>query len=192
MGANSGKESTTAAVDKVDLRDHGALKSTLDEYSVELLKKAGYSIDHKLDDLSSGIAILAILLALVAQFWEKIDPQTKDAPFVLVPCVVGYFALTGVVTYISSYIVKGTIARTKPTPGLPGLKLESSMKDMNDHYTLTLTMGQEKSTRKEYIGKLFNEDGEIQLSTLSAMVNELLHEMDSPSESSNGDSKKEQ
>ena len=52
-------------------------------------------------------------------------------------------------------------------------------------------MGQKESVRKEYVGKLFDEDGEIQLKALSVMVNDLVHEMDEPSESSNGDSKKD-
>ncbi len=198
MGSSSSKESAAEKAERaekaepVDLRDHEALKGALDVYSIELIKKAGYAVDHTLDDVVCAISVFAILLALLAHFWEKISPANKGAPMVLVPCVVGYFALSGIVTYITNYASKGTIVRTKPSSGLPALKLESAMKAVDEHYTLTLTMGQEKCTRKEFVGDLFDEDGVIQLKTLSVMVNDLLHEMDAPSESSNGDSKKEQ
>ena len=203
MGSSSSKESTVEreekaknaeAVEPVDLRDREALKGALDVYSIELLKKAGYAVDHTLEDVVSAISAVAILLALLAHFWEKINPTSKGAPMVLVPCVVGYFTLSGIATYIVNYAYKGTIVRTKPSSGLPALRLESVMKEVDEHYTLTLTMeqGGESCTRKEFIGNLFDEDGIIQLKTLSVMVNDLLHEMDAPSESSNGDSKKEQ
>jgi hypothetical protein len=202
MGSSSSKESAAEKAERsekvekpepVDLRDHEALKGALDVYSIELIKKAGYAIDHTLDDVVCVISVVAILLALLAHFWEKISPANKGAPMVIVPCVVGYFAITGIVTYITSYASKGIIMRTKPSSGMPALKLKSVMKaSVDDHYTLTLTMGQEKCTRKEFIGNLFDEDGVIQLKALSVIVNDLLHEMDAPSESSNGDSKKEQ
>jgi len=186
MGASGSKEGT--APDKVDVRDYHAVKATLDDYSVELLKKAGYSIDHRLDDMRMGMA---------AQFWGKSEywtfmPELRDKPIVLVPCVLGYFGLSGLLWWIESYSMKNTIAIVTSSPGLPGLRLYSSMKFPDDHYTLKLTMGQKESVRKEYVGKLFDEDGEIQLKALSVMVNDLVHEMDEPSESSNGDSKKDQ
>lgn len=200
MGSSSSKESAGEKVENVekaeavDLRDHEALRVALDVYSIEFIKKAGYAIDHTVDDVVSVISIVAIVLALVAQFWGKIDPASKGAPVsVLVPCVVGYFTLAGITSYITSYASKGVIVRTKPSAGLPALKLQSTMKPLDEEYTLTLTMGKESHTRKAFIGKLFDEDGGIQLKTLSVMVNELLHEMDAPSESSNDDdSKKEQ
>jgi hypothetical protein len=57
MGASSSKESRRA--DAIDIRDSSACKSTLDEYAVELLKRAGYEIDHTIEDVSSGVAIAA-------------------------------------------------------------------------------------------------------------------------------------
>lgn len=256
MGASGSKEGT--APDKVDVRDFHAVKATLDDYSVELLKKAGYSIDHRLDDMQMGIAIVAVrirsvrrrlsargvsgehsdplippvcqaldrsiaprtppchaplaltlaltltpkptpqvLLALTAQFWGRSEywtfmPELRDKPIVLVPCVLGYFGLSGLLWCIESYSMKNAIAILTSSPGLPGLRLYSSTKFPDDHYTLKLTMGQKESVRKEYVGTLFDEDGEIQLKALSVMVNDLVHEMDEPSESSNGDSKKDQ
>lgn len=197
MGASGSKESIAAHPDPVDLRDHHALKSNLDEYAIELLKKAGYTLDHTLDDVTSGMAIVAVLFALVAQLWGwtkhwTFMPELKDTPTVLVPCVVVYFGLSFMLSYISTYVVKDKIAKTTSSPGMPGLTLYSQMKEQEDHYTLKLSMGRENSVRKEYLGRLYNEDGEIQMNALSVMVNELLHELDAPSESSNGDSKKDQ
>ena len=63
MGASGSKEGT--APDKVDVLDFHAVKATLDDYSVELLKKAGYSIDHRLDDMQMGIAIVAVRIRSV-------------------------------------------------------------------------------------------------------------------------------
>jgi hypothetical protein len=117
---------------------------------------------------------------------------------VLIPCVGGYFLLTGLLAYISSRIVKDKIAETKCHPGNPGIELHSKMPRYGDQYVLKACMKDKESgivkesVRKEYIGTLYDEDGEVQVKTLSAAVNDLLHALDTPSESSNGDSKKDQ
>jgi hypothetical protein len=98
--------------------------------------------------------------------------------------------------YVSSVLGKDTIARTKGHPGNPAIIVHSTMPRYGHEYVLKALMKDESGTareseKKEYIGKFYDEDGEVQLQTLSRFVNDLFHDLDSPSESSNGDSKKD-
>lgn len=64
-----------------------------------------------------------------------------------------------------------------------------------DHYTLRACMKDDsgltmESSSTQYVGTFFNEDAVVQVDSIVALVNEVLHQLDTPSESSN-DNKKE-
>lgn len=133
-----------------------------------------------------------VLVALLGQFWPGKD---KSSPYVLGPCVAGYFILTGVVWGIQVLIQKDAIAYTKGHPGNPRIVLRSKMPRYGDQYTLRACMKDDsglmaESSSTQYIGTFFNQDAEVQVDSIVALVNDVLHQLDDPSESSN-DNKKE-
>lgn len=132
------------------------------------------------------------MVALLGQFWPGED---KNDPHVLGPCVAGYFIVTGIVWGIQVLIQKDAIAYTKGHPGNPGIVLKSNMKRYGDQYTLKAYMKDDagismESSSTQYIGTFFNEDAVVQVDSIVALVNDVLHQLDTPSESSN-DNKKE-
>lgn len=135
-----------------------------------------------------------VVIACVAQFWPG---ENKNAPGVLVPCVAGYMMLSGLMWLMQFVLYKDIIAHTKSLPGNPGVELKSKMKRYGDRYTLQACMkgdsvvGVRESSSTEYVGRFFNEDAEVQVEAISALVNDVLHQLDVPSESSNGNSKKD-
>lgn len=156
------------------------------------MKKAGYDLSYALVDTKLALGVIAVLVALMAQFWPGTD---KNSPYVLGPCVAGYFILTSLVWAIQVLIQKDAIAYTKGHPGNPGIVLRSKMPRYGDQYTLRACMKDDsglamESSSTQYVGTFFNEDAVVQIDSIVAMVNEVLHQLDAPSESSN-DNKKE-
>jgi hypothetical protein len=134
--------------------------------------------------------ICRVLVACIGQFWPG---ELKNSPYVLGPCVATYFFLTALIWILQTYVQKDAIAYTKHHPGNPGIVLRSKMKRFDDQYTLKACMKGESVVREssatQYVGNFFNENAELQVDNVSTFVNDVLHQLDAPSESSNGTKK---
>lgn len=131
--------------------------------------------------------------AAVAQLWP--DKKLRSSPGFIIPCLLIYGVLSLAVWAISAYLQKDTIAMTKEHPGTPSIVLKSEVRNYGDDYKLTAMMKgaslheTRKSSSRQSFGNMFTSSAEIQKEVVHGMVNDLLHQLDAPSESSNGTKK---
>lgn len=160
--------------------------------TVQALKGAGYDINYLPIDLRTLLGFLACIVACVAQFWPG---KEKNSAIVIAPCVSGYVLLSLIVWGMQSMFQRDTIAWTKEHPGMPIIVLKSKLPRYGEEYTLSAVMKgrsiseSRKSSTTQSIGLLFSEDAQVQTDAITGMVNDLLHQLDAPSESSNGNKK---
>jgi len=74
----------------------------------------GYDERHLVTDSKIALGLLAVGLALTAQFYPAPYPENKT---VLALCIAGYCALNLALQYITSFVENGVVLFTKPDPG---------------------------------------------------------------------------
>ena len=74
----------------------------------------GYDERHLVTDSKIALCLLAVGLALAAQFYPAPYPENKT---VLALCVAGYCALNLALQCITSFVENGVVLFTKPNPG---------------------------------------------------------------------------
>ena len=74
----------------------------------------GYDERHLVTDSKIALGLLAVGLALAAQFYPAPYPENKT---VLALCIAGYCALNLALQYITSFVENGVVLFTKPNPG---------------------------------------------------------------------------
>ncbi|KAJ0538526.1 putative signal peptidase complex subunit Spc2/SPCS2 [Helianthus annuus] len=78
---------TTVNPRKTNLLDHHSIKHLLDETVTEIVTSRGYSEDVRLSNVRLLIGAIIIVIALLAQFYNKKFPDNKNF---LIGCIVSY------------------------------------------------------------------------------------------------------
>ncbi|CAA7028979.1 unnamed protein product [Microthlaspi erraticum] len=80
-------ESTNKNAKKANLLDHHSIKHILDESVSEIVTSRGYREDVRLSNLKLILGVVIIVVALVAQFYNKKFPENRDF---LIGCIALY------------------------------------------------------------------------------------------------------
>ncbi|CAA7054355.1 unnamed protein product [Microthlaspi erraticum] len=88
-------ESTTKNVKKANLLDHNSVKNILDESVSDIVKSRGYKEDVRLSNAKLLLGTIIIVVALVAQFYNKKFPENRDF---LICCIGLYPSLSSCVS----------------------------------------------------------------------------------------------
>ncbi|CAH8384813.1 unnamed protein product [Eruca vesicaria subsp. sativa] len=142
-------ESTNKNVKKANLLDHNSIKHILDESVSDIVKSRGYKEDVRLSNLKLILGTVIIVVALVAQFYNKKFPENRDF---LIGCIASYpflyVVLNGVLQLILYTKEKNAILFTYPPEGSftsTGLVVSSKLPRFSDEYTLTIDSADPKS-----------------------------------------------
>ncbi|RID61436.1 hypothetical protein BRARA_E00586 [Brassica rapa] len=136
-------ESTNKNVKKANLLEHNSIKHILDESVSDIVKSRGYKEDVRLSNLKLILGTVIIVVALVAQFYNKKFPENRDC---LIGCI--YVVLNGVLQLILYTKEKNAILFTYPPEGSftsTGLVVSSKLPRFSDEYTLTIDSADPKS-----------------------------------------------
>ncbi|CAF1700793.1 unnamed protein product [Brassica oleracea var. botrytis] len=154
------EESKNKNVKKANLLDHNSIKHILDESVSDIVTSHGYKEDVRLSNLKLFLGAIIIVVALVAQFYNKKFPENRDFligcialyPFLL--SMFGFFdygtyvVLNGVLQLILFTKEKNAILFTYPPEGSftsTGLVVSSKLPRFSDEYTLTIDSADPKS-----------------------------------------------
>ncbi|KFK36888.1 hypothetical protein AALP_AA4G184800 [Arabis alpina] len=138
-------ESTNKNVKKANLLDHNSLKHILDESVSDIVTSRGYKEDVRLSNLKLFLGTIIIVVALVAQFYNKKFPENRDF---LIGCIALYVVLNAVLQLILYTKEKNAILFTYPPEGSftsTGLVVSSKLPRFSDQYTLTIDSADPKS-----------------------------------------------
>lgn len=162
---------------------------------VQALQIAGFEVNHAVANVCLVLELVAICTAGIAQLWP--DKEQRDTARVLVPCLVVYFSISVAVWILASWLYKDVVAMTKEDPGRPSMKISSTMQSHTDVYTIRVSVKgplddgcQRLVSRSQSVGHFVTEDGILAKDAVNHIVNDLLHQLDAPSESSNGNGNK--
>lgn len=150
-------------------------------------RSLGFEEDHRLNNLKLIIMTVACAFAMVAQFAPLPFPESR---FVLGGCCAAYFALSGVLQLIATFLDKDCILITKISDRVPaaasaknpnltkyGLRVRTSMPRFSEFYTVTIEFeGLENSpsvSKTWSVGKFFDVEGMFDEYGLELEVEEL-------------------
>ncbi|XP_013716900.2 signal peptidase complex subunit 2-like [Brassica napus] len=139
------EESKNKNVKKANLLDHNSIKHILDESVSDIVTSHGYKEDVRLSNLKLFLGAIIIVVALVAQFYNKKFPENRDF---LIGCIALYVVLNGVLQLILFTKEKNAILFTYPPEGSftsTGLVVSSKLPRFSDEYTLTIDSADPKS-----------------------------------------------
>ncbi|CAN7007548.1 unnamed protein product [Brassica rapa subsp. trilocularis] len=143
------EESKNKNVKKANLLDHNSIKHILDESVSDIVTSRGYKEDVRLSNLKLFLGGIIIVVALVAQFYNKKFPENRDF---LIGCIALYpflyVVLNGVLQLILYTKEKNAILFTYPPEGSftsTGLVVSSKLPRFSDEYTLTIDSADPKS-----------------------------------------------
>ncbi|KAL0674343.1 hypothetical protein Bca4012_002324 [Brassica carinata] len=139
------EESKNKNVKKANLLDHNSIKHILDESVSDIVTSHGYKEDVRLSNLKLFLGAIIIVVALVAQFYNKKFPENRDF---LIGCIALYVVLNGVLQLILYTKEKNAILFTYPPEGSftsTGLVVSSKLPRFSDEYTLTIDSADPKS-----------------------------------------------
>ncbi|EOA27950.1 hypothetical protein CARUB_v10024120mg [Capsella rubella] len=138
-------ETTNKNVKKANLLDHHSIKHILDESVSDIVTSRGYKEDVRLSNLKLIMGTVIIVVALVAQFYNKKFPENRDF---LIGCIALYVVLNAVLQLILYTKEKNAILFTYPPEGSftsTGLVVSSKLPRFSDQYTLTIDSADPKS-----------------------------------------------
>ncbi|XP_039067539.1 probable signal peptidase complex subunit 2 [Hibiscus syriacus] len=130
---------------KTNLLDHSSIKHLLDESVSEIVKSRGYVEDVRMSNVRLLIGTITIVIALVAQFYNKKFPENRDF---LIGCIVLYIVFNGALQLIAYTKEKKAILFTYPPAGSvtsTGLVVSTKLPRFSDLYTLTIASADPKS-----------------------------------------------
>lgn len=166
---------------KVNLADGAALKRALDEAASKAVLSTGYQEDHTVSNLKIGFSLITCAFAALAQFYPQKYP---DNWVLLVVCVLGYMAGTGVLNFYVAGREGDAFMFTKRRKGLGHeLRISSSMQRYSEWYTMVISSSQDPSrdsvTMRSSVTKYFDSTGVLATKTLEADVTKLLNDWES-------------
>ncbi|KAH0932946.1 hypothetical protein HID58_010063 [Brassica napus] len=88
------EESKNKNVKKANLLDHNSIKHILDESVSDIVTSRGYKEDVRLSNLKLFLGAIIIVVALVAQFYNKKFPENRDY---LIGCIALYPFLLSII-----------------------------------------------------------------------------------------------
>ncbi|KAJ4892008.1 putative signal peptidase complex subunit 2 [Raphanus sativus] len=139
-------ESTNKNVKKANLLEHNSIKHILDESVSDIVKSRGYKEDVRLSNLKLILGTIIIVVALVAQFYNKKFPENRDF---LIGCIASYPSFLYCFGFLILYTKeKNAILFTYPPEGSftsTGLVVSSKLPRFSDEYTLTIDSADPKS-----------------------------------------------
>lgn len=150
----------------IETGDSIKVKQVLDETTVEVVRaighKHGFDMSFGWDNLKLVIMMASCIFAMVAQFYPLPFPESRP---LLGVCCVGYFALSGVLQFMITFVDKDTIMTTT---GSKELQIDTTFARFQEYFTLAviplpsnLGVADPKATRaKMYVGRYFTEDGD--------------------------------
>ncbi|KAJ8755565.1 hypothetical protein K2173_022144 [Erythroxylum novogranatense] len=124
---------------KANLLDHHSIKHILDESVTEVVTSSGYVENVRLSNVRLLIGIIVIVIALVAQFYNKKFPENRDFLYIV------FNALLQLIIYTKE---KNAILFTYPPEGSytsTGLVISSKLPRFSDEYTLIVASADPKS-----------------------------------------------
>ncbi|WZY82114.1 hypothetical protein YC2023_028498 [Brassica napus] len=140
------EESKNKNVKKANLLDHNSIKHILDESVSDIVTSRGYKEDVRLSNLKLFLGAIIIVVALVAQFYNKKFPENRDF---LIGCIALYPFLLSIIALLILYTKeKNAILFTYPPEGSftsTGLVVSSKLPRFSDEYTLTIDSADPKS-----------------------------------------------
>ncbi|KAF5794950.1 putative signal peptidase I [Helianthus annuus] len=156
---------TTVNPKKTNLLDHHSMKHLLDETVTEIVTSRGYSEDVRLSNVRLLIGAIIIIIALLAQFYNKKFPDNKNF---LIGCI--YVLFNGILQLIIYTKEKNAFLFTYPPAGSAynstGLMVSSKLPRFSDMYTLTIASADPKSISAKptieftkSVTKWFTKDG---------------------------------
>jgi len=154
---------------QVDLGDMVKLKQVLDESVAHVLLEK-LDEDYRWDNCKLMIMTAACLFAVVAQFAPLPFPESRP---ILGVCGCAYFALSGVLQLISTFIDRDSILLTKPKSSSKGVKndllsshgvrVRSSLPRFSEWYTVVLEFQMEEASpfveQRWSVGQFFDKEG---------------------------------
>uniref|UniRef100_A0A6M2ENG3 Signal peptidase complex subunit 2 n=1 Tax=Populus davidiana TaxID=266767 RepID=A0A6M2ENG3_9ROSI len=130
---------------KANLLDHHSIKHILDESVSEIVISRGHVEDVRMSNIRLFLGTIIILIALLAQFYNKKFPQNRDF---LIGCIVLYIVFNGLLQLIIHLKEKNAILVTYPPKGSytsTGLVVSSKLPRFSDEYTLSIASADPKS-----------------------------------------------
>jgi len=158
---------------KVNLAEHAAVKTCLDEQIAEYFtKKQGFQEELKWSNWRLILGTIAISIALTAQFYPMPFPQSR---WFLAACVGAYVILQGFLALIQQRL-GDTVFISKPIPGVqnpaakkkdkptgrPAIQVRATIPKYETTYTVTVeTLEPRPKTHKVDldVSKFFDEEG---------------------------------
>ncbi|XP_061985116.1 signal peptidase complex subunit 2-like [Populus nigra] len=130
---------------KANLLDHHSIKHILDESVSEIVISRGHVEDVRMSNIRLFLGTIIIVIALLAQFYNKKFPQNRDF---LIGCIVLYIVFNGLLQVIIHLKEKNAILVTYPPKGSytsTGLVVSSKLPRFSDEYTLSIASADPKS-----------------------------------------------
>lgn len=163
---------TEMELQQIDTGDMVKLKQVLDETVAGTFSDLDLKEDHYLDNIKLSLMTLACLFAMVAQFAPVPFPESR--PMLGVCCCL-YFALSGLLQFISTAIDRDAIMLTRPCDDDDvygkknsdmkkyGLRIRTSLPRFDEFFTLVIEFQGLKNSpyvkQTWSVGKFFDVEG---------------------------------
>lgn len=120
------------------LGDTATMKRLLDDHVAEVLQgELKYEEDVALSNVKLVVGFAGVGAALASHVYPKPFPHNW---WVLLACCAWYFAMSGVLQFLLSYVELEAFLQLKPrAPGGAGLNIASSLPRFTDTYSLAIT-----------------------------------------------------
>ncbi|KMZ76014.1 putative signal peptidase complex subunit 2 [Zostera marina] len=151
---------------KANLLDSHSIKHVLDESASQIVMRKGFVEDVRLSNARLGLGSVIIVIALVAQFYNKKFPGNRDF---LLGCILLYVVFNIVLQLIGITKEKNAILFTYPLQGSlnsTGLVISSKLPRFSDLYTITVSSADPSSVSAnkpvnftKSVTKWFTKDG---------------------------------
>ena len=152
-----------AEVRHIDTGDMMKVKQVLSDASIMALEEADYPVEFFMENVKLGLSALSIAFAMVAQFYPMPFPESRP---LLAVCCFAYFAFSGILQLIMTFVDGDIIARLKPkmeiTKSDQLILLRGDLPRFEESFKLALVLdevGAEKVEQDFYVGHYFDREG---------------------------------
>lgn len=114
------------------------MKRLLDDHVAEVMQgELKYEEDIALSNVKLVVGFAGVCAAIVSHFYPKPFPHNW---WVLLACCAWYFAMSGILQFLLSYVELEAFLQLKPrAPATAGLNIASSLPRFSDRYSLAIT-----------------------------------------------------